>query len=69
MKLIVELVNTFRTRLAVHHENDHIPFRRRIVCIELTPDQIKKLEPKKLGTDQGADVFEELGNIWVQDDL
>ena len=60
MKLMVELVNTHRTRMAVIHENDWLPFQRRIVSIELTPDQIAAIAPRELGV--------ECGNVWLEAD-
>lgn len=66
MKVTVILVNTLRTRVAVVHENDHLPFSRRTVQIELTPDQEAAIAGRVVGTWQGEDVFEEIGGCWLE---
>lgn len=60
MKLHFILADTYRTYIAVVHENEHVPYRRRIVTIELTPEQMEAIKPRKVGKDRGKDVYEEL---------
>lgn len=67
MKLTVVMIDTWRTRLAIVHENEYITYRRRTVQIELTPEQQKLLAPRKLGVDCGKDVHEEMGESWLED--
>jgi hypothetical protein len=68
MKLTVVLVNTYRTRIAVQFENDHIPYSRRIVQIPLSKEQEVLLAPRKLGRECGKDVYEEYGSVWLEED-
>lgn len=66
MKLTVVIVNTWRTYMAITHENSFLPYARRTVQIELTPEQVAAIAPRKLGEDCGKDVFEETGEVWLE---
>jgi len=68
MKLNVVMIDTFRTYIAVAYENDHLPYGRRLVQIELTPEQVEKLRPRELGSAQGKPFFEEIGQVWLEKD-
>lgn len=64
--LTVVFADTHRTMIAVSFENDHIPFRRRSVQIELTPEQREQLAPRCVGESRGHDVHEELVTCWLE---
>lgn len=64
--LHVVMLDTHRTRISIIHENEHIPYRRRLVTIELTDDQATKLLPQKVGSECGKPVFEEIGQVWIE---
>lgn len=66
MKIYIIMLDTHRTRIALVHENEHIPYRRRLVEIVLTPEQEALLQPLCVGTEGGNDVFEEYGPAWFQ---
>lgn len=66
MILTAIMLNTFRTRIALEYENEAIPFGRRTVHIELTPDQIEQLKPQHVGVERGKDVYEEFGGCWIE---
>ena len=66
MTLTVIFRDTNRTRLAVIHENDWVPFQKRTVQIELTPEQEEALKPRHVGVHCGQDVFEERGECWIE---
>lgn len=59
-------VITLRTRVAVVHEGEHMPYGRRTVQIELTAEQEAAISPRKLGTWSGEDVLEEIGACWLE---
>lgn len=67
MKLTVIMVNTWRTSMAITHENSYMPYTYRTVQVELTPEQLKVLEPRKLGVNCGKDAVEERGQVWLED--
>jgi len=67
LALAVEMVNTYRTRIAVIHENDHLPYSRRTVHVELTPEQMDAIKPRHLGVECGQDVCEEYGRVWLEE--
>lgn len=66
IRLTVELLDTFRTRMGVIHENDHIPYGRRLVSVELLESQINRLKPKVVGIEGTREVYEELGSVWIE---
>lgn len=66
MKLTVVMVNTWRTQIAIVHENSFLPYTRRTVQIELTQEQVAALAPQKLGVNCGKDVHEEMGEVWLE---
>ena len=66
MKLTVMLVDTWRTQMALNYENSYMPYIRRTVQIELTAEQIKAIQPRKVGEDRGKYVFEEIGEVWLE---
>ena len=68
MKLTVIMVNTHRTAIAIRYENDHMPFTRRVVSVDLTPDQVEMLKPMEVGTWSGKPVYEEIGQSWLEVD-
>jgi len=61
------MINTWRTQMALVHENSYLPYSRRTVQIELTPEQVSSLAPQKLGVNCGKDVFEEVGEVWLEE--
>jgi hypothetical protein len=67
MKLNVIFLDTNRTRVALIHENQMIPYGRRHVQIELTPEQIKQLQRQQVGQSGEGIVYEELGDVWLED--
>lgn len=64
--LTIVMLDTHRTRMAIVFENEHTPYGRRTVQIELTPEQCRHLAPKLLGQDRGEPVFEEIGPVWLE---
>lgn len=67
MKLQVMMVDKIGTDIALFHQNECVPFRRRQITIELTPEQIDELKPRHTGNINGDDYFEEIGNVWIED--
>lgn len=68
MKLSVLILDRWRTTVAIIHENSYVPYGRRVVQIELTPDQIEKIKLRSVGVDRGKDCFEEYGDVWIEPD-
>ena len=67
MKLTVVFANTHRTYMAITHENESFPYTFRTVRIELTEEQVKKLERKVVGVIGETDRKEEIFNSWLED--
>jgi len=55
--------NTYRNRMAIIHENESIPWQKRVVSIELTPEQLSAIQPQHLGSDCGQPVYEEFFEV------
>jgi len=67
MKLTVVMVNIQRTRIAIVHENSYMPYTYRTVQVELTEEQMSAIRPRKTGFERGEDVWEERGNVWLEE--
>lgn len=65
-KLQVVMLDTWRTSIAITHENEHVPYGRRLVTIELTPEQLALLAPRHLGQNCGKPAHEEYGPSWLE---
>ena len=66
--LTVVLADTHRTTVAIVHENEHIPYRRRTVHVKLTPEQLAQIEPRSTGWMSGEERFEEVVTCWLEAD-
>lgn len=66
MKLTVVLINTWDCAEHLRHTNETVPFTRRSVQIELTPEQLDKIRPLQVGVDQGFPVYERIGEHWLE---
>lgn len=64
--LTVVFLNTFDCETSVIHLGSPQPFVRRSVQIELTPEQVKELQPRVLGKDRGADRYEKRVECWLE---
>lgn len=60
--LTVVMANTYRTEVSIVHENDHHPYIRRTVQIELTEEQRAQLEPQLLAPER----HEEILDCWLE---
>lgn len=69
MKLQVTMLDRLRTEVAIVHENQHVPYGRRQVTIELTPEQAAQLAPHSLGWSGGSERFEEIGEVWIEQEI
>ena len=66
--LTVVMLGTERTRMAIIHENEWMPYSRRTVHIKLTDEQREQLAPRKVGFSSGRDVYEEIGDVFLEAD-
>lgn len=68
MKLTIVMEDRWRTECAIVHENEHVPYGRRTVHIELTPEQLKQIEPRYLGNRGLTKIYEHHGQCWLEAD-
>ena len=68
MKLTVVIGDTWTTTCRLEHENEWVPYKRRVVKIELTPEQEALLEMRIVGLNKGADIYEEILDSWIEND-
>lgn len=66
MKLVVVMLDTFESEMAMVHLNQSRPFSRRVVQIDLTSEQIAALRPRHLGKSSGTDRYEEIERCWLE---
>ena len=67
MKITFVLTDTFETRMRLTHENEYIPYKKRVVQIELTPMQLEKIQPRKVGFDK-KNIYEEITDCWIENE-
>lgn len=64
--LTVVLADTQRTRDSIVYEEEHLPYRRRTVQIELAPEQRAKIELRKVGSNGVEPIYEEIAGCWLE---
>lgn len=62
------LADTHVTWVSLYHENEHRPFRKRTVTIELTPEQVSQLAPRNVGVRDGEAQFEEILECFLENE-
>jgi len=66
MKLTFIIADTWGPILHAQYTGQTIPIRKRTVTIDLTSEQVNKLNLQKTGTNKGKDVFEEVEDVIVE---
>ena len=66
MKITFIIVNTFGTYIAKKHLQECEPYKRRSVSIELTPEQLQKLQLKEVGEENGKKFNEEILDCFIE---
>lgn len=65
--LTVVMADTWTTSIALQHEGEHRPYKRRTVQVALTPEQVSALTPRRIGTNFGdVPVLEEILDCWLE---
>ena len=68
MRISFIIADTYRTEIAIIHENEHRPYGRRVVTIDLSPEQEKALELRKVGMRGMKAVKEEILDCFVSNE-
>jgi hypothetical protein len=66
MRLTVIIADTWSTTMRLQHENECIPYRRRTVHLDLTPEQCSALDLRIVGRTGIKDVYEEILQCWLE---
>jgi len=66
IKLHFVLADTLATYLSLIYENEHRPYRKRVVTIELTPEQMEAIAPRSVGWCDGTERYEELLDVILE---
>ena len=69
MRITLILANTLRTEIALIHENESRPYERRTVTLQLTDEQIAAIRPRFVGSNGGADRYEEILNVFIDEEI
>lgn len=64
--LTVVFEDRFETRMRIIHENEHVPYGKRTLRIELTVGQRESLKPRKVGVESGVDQYEDIRECWFE---
>ncbi len=64
--LTVIMVDTTATYIAARFDDERIPYGRRTVQIELTPEQREKLLPRQTGVIKGRTQYEAVLTAWLE---
>jgi len=67
MELTVIIADTWSTTMRLQHENECVPYRKRTVHINLTPEQCSALDLRIVGRSGIRDVYEEILECWLED--
>lgn len=68
MRLTVIMLDTARTQSAIAHENEWVPYGRRTVHVELTPEQCDQLKPRNLTPHKKVDpILETVGEVFLEE--
>lgn len=68
MKVTFILADTVSTYLALVHENEHKPYRKRTATIELTPEQVAAIGIRETGFVSGVEKHEEILECFVENE-
>ena len=68
MKLRFILADRFVTYCSIVHENSFVPCRKRVVTIELTPEQETAVKPREVGTSGTTTMYEDLLEVFVDNE-
>lgn len=67
--LYIEFINNWGKQISISMDiGTDFPIKRRIVKIKLTDEQIKQLEPKKIGRSKGNDIYEDMRILCIQEE-
>lgn len=66
MKITVVILDTWQTISAINCLGEALPFGKRSVQIELTPEQKKQLELREVGESGVNKVYEQYGSCWIE---
>ena len=66
LKLTVIVEDQYRTYVGLVHEEQIVPYGRRTVQIQLTPEQNALLECRELGKASGTTVREVIRECWLE---
>jgi hypothetical protein len=63
MKLHFVWADTWRNRMAIIHENESFPYQKRVVTVELTPEQLETIQPQRVGQEGLQPQYEEFYEV------
>lgn len=68
MKLFVVMVDDCQSIIDMQHFQESTPYKRRVVSVELSEEQARKLRKKRTGENMGEQCFEFYGNAWIEEE-
>jgi len=68
LKVTFMLRDTHETYVRLVNEGETVPHKRRVVTITLTPEQMGLLRHRRVGSDKGQPVYEEITECWIENE-
>ena len=65
MKINFVIADIWTSHLILQNEGEYVRYKKRVVQIELTQDQMDKLELRKVGQKGKEDIFEEIIDCFI----
>ena len=65
MRLGFIIANCHETRMRLEFENEWVPYKKRVVFINLTDEQVKQLKCENVGSSLGNEVYEEILEVFI----
>lgn len=68
MRVTFIIADTYRAEVAMIHEGQTCPYRKRSVTIDLTDEQIAAISPRRVGKRGPDEVYEEVLECFIEHD-
>ena len=68
MKITFIIADTWETEARLRYENEHVPYKKRTVTINLTDEQLKQIQCEKVGKESDVDKLEEIIDCFIENE-
>ena len=68
MKITFIMADTWGTEARLRCDNEHVPYKKRTVTINLTDEQLRQIKCRKVGKESDVDKFEEIIDCFIENE-